>query len=366
MTRRRDSKAKDGRGSARGGSSLTLRTLGVVTVVSVFTWLLAESQTVQRRTLTLEVRLDPGGEQRAIRMASGESWDGLVELTLDGAAANLEGVRRALRGGVTLTAGEELSVEPGVQGVDLADALLLDPAFAGSGVLISEASPPRVEVELRPVLERLVPVSVELPEGSQAEATVVDPAAVLVRGPEPVLKQVGEAAMVRVPGAIVSDLLPGQSAERVSLGVDVAVPEGVAWGLRVLPERVSVSVTVRNRLDTEVLARVPVQVLMAPSELDRWVIAVSPEDRDIRDVRVTGPAAQVARVTSGDIPLVAVVRLSFEELERGVTVKEAELPRLPGGLSAEADDLTVGLTVRRRADIGGDGAGVGGGPGGGG
>lgn len=355
MTQRRDGK-RDGSGAP--GSALTVRTLAVVTIVTLLTWLLAESQTVQRRTLTMEVRLDPGGEQRAVRLVPGSGWDRLVEVSIDGAAANLEAVRRAARAGVTLTVGDELAAEPGVRLVDLREALRNDAVFAGSGVSIGEASPARIEVEVRAVSEVLLPVEVGLPPGSEAEVTVVDPAAVAVVGPESVVSLLGDRVLADVPPALVEGLLPGQSVDRVNLPVRIGSPEepGSLWGVRVRPERVSVSVTVRSRVETAVLPSVPVQVLLAPSELDRWVIEVAAEDRDIRDVRVTGPTAQLDRILSGEVPVVAVVRLSFEELERGVTYKEAELPTLPGGLRAESDDLTVSLTVRRReAGVGGAG-----------
>ena len=362
----------DRKRGGRGASSLTVRTLGVVSLVTVLTWLLAESQTVQRRTLTVDVRLDAGGDSRALRVVPGSAWDGLVEVTLEGAAANVEAVRREARNGFVLTLGEEIGAEPGERVVDLRDALRLDAALVDSGVSVVDVSVPEVAIEVRTVGEVLLPVAVGLAEGSEGEVTVVDPAAVLARGPTSVLELLGDTGRVTVPESILEGLLPGQSAERVSLAVSVEGRSGERmgsglWGLRVSPERVAVSVTVRSRVTTAELGSVPVQVLLAPSELDRWEIELAPEDRDIRGVRVTGPAAAVQRVVGGELPLVAVVRLSFEELERGVTVKEAELPVLPGGLRVEADDLTVGVTVRRRGGDGLEGleGGVGGGVGGG-
>ncbi|MEM7756021.1 MAG: hypothetical protein AAF297_10340 [Planctomycetota bacterium] len=344
------SRMADSGGSGPRGTSLTLRTLGVVTLVTLLTWLLAESQTLQRRTVSVPVMFDAGGDQRVLRVTDEAAWDGVVELTLGGAAANLDTVRRTVREGVVLAVGDELGSETGVRQIDLRAALSADAAFERAGVSIGEVTPERVELEIRSVEEVLVPVSVELPGDSQAEVTVVDPAAVLVRGPSTVVSGVGESVVVRVPAGVVSGLLPGQSAERVGLGVVVGGEFGAegAWGLRVVPERVSVSVTVKSRVATAVLASVPVHLQLAPSEVDRWVIEVSPEDRDIRDVRVTGPAALVEQVAGGSIPLKAVVSLSFEELERGITVKDATLPVLPGDVRVEADDLSVGLTIRRR------------------
>jgi hypothetical protein len=338
------------------GPGVTLRTLGVVTLVTVLTWVLAESQTVQQRSVSVEVKFAAGGDQRAVRVSPDQDpgaprWTGLVEVTLEGAAGPIESVRRALRSGVTLTVGDELSAEPGVRAVDLREALRLDGALAGSGVSIREAGPPRVTLEVRAVEDRTVPVRAVLPEGSDTEVIAVDPAVVTVRGPTTAVPQSGIEAVALVPGESVAGLLPGQTAERVPAAVRVpGLAE--AWGVRVTPERVAVSVRARSRVETVVVPSVPVQVLLAPSELDRWSIEVAPEDRDIRDVRVTGPVEQVARVASGDLRLVAVVRISFEELERGVGVKEATLTglngTLPAGLRAEADDLSVGLTVEAR------------------
>ncbi len=335
------------------GPGVTLRTLGVVTLVTVLTWVLAESQTVQQRSVTVEVRFAAGGDQRAVRVSPDQDsgsprWTGLVEVTLEGAAGPIESVRRSLRSGVTLTVGDEVSAEPGVRAVDLREALRLDGALAGSGVSIREVGPPRVTLEVRAVEDRTAPVRAVLPEGSDTEVIAVDPAVVTVRGPTTLLPEAGLEAEAIVPPAALEGLLPGQTVDRVAASLRLPGLDG-AWAVRVNPERVSVSVRARSRLETVVVASVPVQVLLAPSELDRWSIEVAPEDRDIRDVRVTGPVEQVARVSSGDLRLVAVVRISFEELERGVGVKEATLTglngTLPGGLRAEADDLSVRLTV---------------------
>lgn len=338
------------------GPGVTLRTLGVVTLVTVLTWVLAESQTVQQRAVTVEVKFATGGDQRAVRIspdqdAGSPRWTGLVEVTLEGAAGPIESVRRVLRSGVTLTVGDEVSAEPGVRAVDLREALRLDGALAGSGVSIREVGPPRVTLEVRALEDRTVPVRAVVPEGSDTEVITVDPAVVTVRGPTTLLPEGGLEADAMVPPAALEGLLPGQTLDRITASVRVPGLDG-AWAVRVNPERVSVSVRARSRLETVVVASVPVQVLLAPSELDRWSIEVAAEDRDIRDVRVTGPVEQVARVASGDVRLVAVVRISFEELERGVGVKEATLTglngTLPAGLRAEADDLSVRLTVDPR------------------
>jgi len=348
-----------GRSKRGDGSALSVRTLGVVTLVTALTWLLAESQTVQSRTLTIEVRLDAGGEGRALRVSPGSDWANLVEVRVNGAAANIEAFRRATRDGVTLTAGEELNAEPGVRLVELREALRSDERVSATGVSVGSASPARVEVEVASVGSRELSVAVELPEGSEAEVTRLSPASVRVAGPAGVLEGLADEAVVRVPGSVVVGLLPGQSAEGLSLPVSWRVADGrddvEPWGVRIEPERVGLDVTLRTLLSTSVLSSVPVQVLLAPSELDRWSIELAADDRDIRDVRVSGSASAVERVTRGAFPVVAVVRLNFEELERGVTAKEAELWGLPRGVRGEADDLTVSLRVERRASAPGGG-----------
>jgi hypothetical protein len=114
------------------------------------------------------------------------------------------------------------------------------------------------------------------------------------------------------------------------------------------PARADVALTVRAREVTVRLASVPVQLRIPPAELPNWDIRVPEADQFISDVAVTGPADQVRGIQSGTVQIVAVVPLSFEELERGIASKEAVFVGLPGNVKAEAARRTIRLTITRR------------------
>ncbi|KAA0214669.1 MAG: hypothetical protein EDM82_09520 [Cyanobacteria bacterium CYA] len=125
-----------------------------------------------------------------------------------------------------------------------------------------------------------------------------------------------------------------------------------AWQARQSRTQVAVTLTLRSRTETEVLPTVPVQVRVAPTELSRFDISIPEEDRFLHDVTVRGPSTAIERMRNDPtLRPVAVIALTFEELERGLTAKDALILFPPGleGLEATADDVNVSLSITRRA-----------------
>jgi hypothetical protein len=116
-------------------------------------------------------------------------------------------------------------------------------------------------------------------------------------------------------------------------------------GVRVEPPSVDVVLTIRARTETYTIPSVPVHVLLAGTEIDRWNVEVAEETRFVANVRAVGPGALIERLRSGELRVIAVVSLSFEELERAAAdgqfiAKEATLSdalnagTVPGGAAA--------------------------------
>jgi hypothetical protein len=105
---------------------------------------------------------------------------------------------------------------------------------------------------------------------------------------------------------------------------------------------------VKSKSATVKLDSVPVQLRLAPEEFNNWKIDIPQSDRFLADVTVSGPADYISELSSRAIRLVAVVPLSFEELEKRITAKEAVFIDLPAGVKVEVANRTVRMTISPR------------------
>lgn len=352
-----------------------VRTGLLVSTVTVLVWLVAESQTLRAEQVTLRLRLEGSPTGQVLRAvgglgASGRGGSGgeafasrepgrvdlQVQVQLRGGQAALNELRRRLEAGpVVLQTGAELPSELGRVPVDLRGALRSSPVLAGSAVTVSQVQPASVVLEVAEPVTRRVPVRVELPPGVQAGALSSQPSEVELTLPETVWTDLaGEvSAVVNLSRAQLSRLAPGRAETLVGVGFELPVGASEAWYSRVSPERVSVTLTVQQEAESLVVNNIPVQVRLAPTELDQWSISIPVEEQFVAEARLTGPAEEISRFRERGAQVFAVLALSFEELERGLSSKQVEFVGLPPGVTAEAADRTVRFTVSRREGAGG-------------
>jgi hypothetical protein len=331
-----------------------LLTLLVVTAISTVVWFVTEAQTLRKQTVTVQLTLSgtqagPGAPGLAVRAAPAQRWTGAVELQLDGATGRLAQLGELVREAVVLTAGRELPATPGEHTVDLRAALRSVEVLRDSGVTIAAASPESLRIEVDRLEVREVPVRVDASGAELEGVPTTQPATAWLVAPAALLYEAGDAAG-EVVGRITADELNRVPAGRPETlpAVRLEPPEALrgGWSVRVEPTTAAVTLTVRSRTGRLVVPRLPVQVMLAPSELGRWSITVAAGDRDMVDVTLTGPADAIERVRRREVVPVAVVQLSFEELEAGVTAKDAVVLGLPAGVRAEVADRSVRLEVR--------------------
>lgn len=331
---------------------LDLKTAVLVTLITLLIWLLAESRTVQIRVTDLSPRLEVGPASRqVVRPAPGITLPESLRLTLTGSAAGVNEVVRSLEGRLTLRVGIEIPASPGIHEVDLRDILRNSALIVDAGVGVLEVSPDRISVEVDDLVSASLPVRVIAPEGVAFEtqgAPRALPGALRVSGPATALARLtGAEAVVRLDPVRVAELIPGQP-EMISR-LRVTVPEDPdRWATTVTPEYVDVALTLRSRTQNLVLASMPVQVLLAPGEVARWRVTLQAGDQDLVGIEVTGPSDQIERLRSGEVVPTALIALSFDELERGVESKVAQIQGLPPGVQViPATDLGVRLAITR-------------------
>lgn len=319
----------------------------VVTLITLLVWALAESQTLRTAEVETALSFDAGATPRALRVAAGEPWDSTVRVTVEGPSGAVDRVRRGLAEGVGLSVGVEIPDLTGRVVVDLAEAMGREEGLRGSGVRVVEVRPARVALEIEPVEERVLAVTVRLEAGEPDSPPVAEPGEVRVRGPASVIGSLGPTAVAVVPPAAIVDLRAG---ETVTVpGVPVSVESGMrgaAWGLRIEPAQISTRFAIRATTAQATLGSVPLEVSLPPDQLGRWLIEIPEEDRAITGVTVRGPATAVAPIGSGQTRVRAVLELTREDLERGISSKRVEFVGVPRLASASSVDDTIRLRIR--------------------
>lgn len=325
-----------------------------VSVIALLVWTLAESQTIRTERFSVELRLEPGSSSRVIRAASSEDLPATFEVRVSGSASGIDDLTRVLRDPVALVLGIDIPFQPGEQVVDLQATLRSMEMFRKSAVTLVEVVPSSLRIEADDLVTIQVPVRVDL-SGVQVEGPArAEPDSIEFRVPSMLRSSIvayDAFVTASLNEAQLSLISPGIE-QRVD-GVQVVPSPSLtaSWFLRPANAQVAVILKLKSRTASETIPAVPVHIRVVPSELARFDISVAEDDRFIHDVTLRGPGPLIERIRSDpSIRPVAVVVLSFEELERGIEAKDAQFILPPGYEQVEvrADSISVRVTITRR------------------
>jgi len=332
-----------------------VRTLIIVTIVSVLVWLFAESRTLRMETLDVPVTVSEGGRALVYRILD-EDWNGVVEMELTGPTAQIDELRAlALDTGLELVLGGELPSDPGERDVDLRDALRRNATIDTSGITIRRVIPDQLRLEVDRLESVTVPVELDLGGVETVGPVRVTPSEITIGLPASIAATSDPVATARIDPARLTALEPGERIELSQVPIrSLGLPEGT-WGLRFdEPRLVSVSLELPARTGSHVIPELPVYVSLTPTDLSAWVVEVPPEDRVLTQVTVTGPLAAIGQVRRGDLPLTATVRITSDDLARGVQSAPVRIVGLPPGVVADLAGREVAVSVRRRSTPAGE------------
>ncbi|QQS08186.1 MAG: hypothetical protein IPK69_09280 [Phycisphaerales bacterium] len=341
-----------------------IRQIGVwlgVLVLATLVWVFAEAETLRTREVTIDLtfRSDPQNG-RVIDVANSRpaGTDGQVvsaTIKLAGAANAVDQAERELRSGLKFDPSSPgMPGESGAIDVDLKQLIRLHPTLrvgSGSGATVQAVEPSIVRIDRGTLVAVEVPVRVELERGEAEGAPVVTPARVTLRVPTELASSIGEQTpcTAQLSERELSRLVPGRQ-EKIE-GVSLTMPEGLLGHRHayVEPRTVSVQLTLRDQTQSVMLQSVPVHIQLAATEQSRWDITLAQGDQFLKDVRVSGPSDLIKQIQDKTLPVVAILQLSFQELEGGkVTSKDVVFSNLPTGLRFEVADRTVSFTIARR------------------
>lgn len=329
------------------------RTLIVVTLVSLLIWLFAEGQSLTDASQAVRIDFVDESGERIVR-ASGEGWTGVVRVAIEGAAAAVDDAKAWLGEGIDIPLGVVgvPSAEGEQQVVDLRVALRNLEQFESAGIRVTDVDPATVRLDIEALVTLPeTPVAVELTGVQLEEPARATPQVVSVRGPRSVIEQLQDLpGGPRVVARLSEEVLRGvQTGAQVTEEVAIRLPPPLtgARGVRIRPEKAELTFSVRSRTATATISA-PVWAIMPPFEMDRWRIEIDERDQILQNLTLTGPGDVIARIEQGEIPVIAAVSLSSDELDRGVTSKTPIFWNLPPGVSVESVDGPVRFTIERR------------------
>ncbi|MBI4032846.1 hypothetical protein HY374_04025 [Candidatus Berkelbacteria bacterium] len=201
-----------------------------------------------------------------------------------------------------------------------------------SGVEITRVEPPRVLVRLEAIVEKTVPVSVQL-DGQAASGFAsglpsVEPAQVTVRGPASRLAQIDEA-LVRVT------LDTAQRSVTAEATVSVLIAGEAPPGVSVSPSRVNVTVPIARAGNTKTVGVVLATVGSLPSGRTISAVQLTPSV-----ISLTGSPAALGSVTH-----VSTIPIQLADIQDSTEVVTSLV--LPEGVQLidTSPEVTVRLTV---------------------
>ncbi len=330
-----------------------VRTAVMVTVIAALLWLMAEAQMVQSQTVSVQVVLIPGGEEGSatvVRAAPDAAWERTIEVTLEGATSELDRAVRQLGGRFELGLGREIPTTPGRYNLDLRALLRHHSVIQQNGVRIAKVVPDSVRVEVDELISVDLRVRVEFPNGVEVQGSPqAEPELVQLVGPSRVIARMqdeGLGAVAMVKSEAIAQLTPGRSEMIRGVHVELTGSPTDRWETSVNPARVDVRVLLRSLTETLELPPLPVQVLVAPDEIGRYVIEIAAADRDVVGVTVTGPAEAVELIRSKSVIPTAFLALTLDQLESQVTSAQIQVYGLPQGVTVVGAPREVQLTIR--------------------
>lgn len=336
--------------TTKPGALAFLRTLIVVTLVSVLIWIVAEGESVSRERVETSIRLIDGDGGVMIRPLDPTQWNGRLLVALEGSTTEVSNLSDRLRETMNFRPGDPgVPTEPGRHVLDIAEILRGSRAFEGSGVTLVSVEPESVGVMVDRVTSLRLGVRVDVPEAASASSLVVDPSEVAVQVPSLLADRFAgmQALVARLTPEQIAGLEVGR--RNVIGDVPLELPADLAEHpfVRLEPDSVNVTVTLDSRQDSITLPNVPVQIRRPAFESELWVVTVNPEDHLLENVTVTGPSELIEQIRSGRLTIFATVVLTLDDRDAGIAQKDVIFTDLPTPLAFDAPNTTVRLSIRR-------------------
>lgn len=343
-------------GYAREGWLTRLKSAGVIGVITVLIWLLAESESLRTEKARVEVqfRADPASN-RLVRLPINQDFTGGVSVRLQGPNARVDALSAALRKSIWLEPGMEgIPAKPGEHTINLETTLRALPIVRDSGVSIREVEPATATIVVDELLVREMPVKVVVPEGQELDGSPEPtPASIRVTLPAGAQKDLPlEASVIaRVDAESLARLSEGARGTLNNIPLELPEPVWSMEGVSLTPAQVSVTLRLRSRVDVFTVKSVPVQLRLPIDIVGKYEL--DSDTKELKEIVVVGPFDVIGQIKSGKLSPVATVPLSAAELEQAaasgqVLTKEPVFSDIPTPVSFDTKQKVIRILVRKR------------------
>ncbi|MEM6334234.1 MAG: hypothetical protein AAF823_12930 [Planctomycetota bacterium] len=205
-------------------------------------------------------------------------------------------------------------------------AELFDPLHIDLDDLEPAAFPVRVDR----IVDAELDIALSLPPGvTLPQPATLQPATASVRLPASLLDAAAAPVLTaRLPIDAINAAEPGQPQ---SVTLALALPDALRSNRSELrTPAVEVTFTVPRRTATTTLETLPIKVTLSPLVLRRWNVTVDDDQLFVRDIELRGPAATIAAINTGTLPVSATFEPSVADLEQGLTSKPIDITVPPG------------------------------------
>jgi hypothetical protein len=337
-----------------------VRMIVIVSIVTAVVWLFAEGESLTTRTESVRVQfVADEGDRDEIRVRVADGFQGTATLELTGSQVGIEAARRSLGTVIEFTPADlGFPISDGVYQVDLASAIASSDLMTGIGVKVTAATPARIALEYTLLESIQVDIEPIIPGLDISGEAVVEPARASVRVPAGLSQAVRDDIRViaRVPEAQLQSVQEGiQLSRAVTLSLDDASRQIRDVEL-LSSSRATVRFTVESTAVEQDLSSVPVWIVVPPSLSEQWSVQLDANQTVLR-ARIRGPREAIARISTSETPLIAVVSLDANEMLSRIGSKEiswfirrnGQLRPLPASVEViEAERTVVNLSITER------------------
>jgi len=317
-----------------------LETYLLVTVITGLIWLYAEGENVKQyedQPMKVQFVAAPG-ERLLIEPADPVP----ISVTFSAATSRYQRVTAMAQQPVRV----ELSHRPDdpTQVLSTRELLIQNTALPDLGVSIIRVRPESITASVERIVTVELPVTIVTRDVELAEPPAVEPRRIAVDMPQS-LSKATEVIDLRVDLADVNlaAIEPG-TARTFNLPIRTPPTLREAPGVSLGQSTVRVTLTIRKQADTITVPTVPILMLAPPSSLRNVSIALTDQQKVLRDVQLTGPSDQIERIRTGEYPVWAWYRLTAEDIGQRITSAPLQL-RLPQGVAVESDLPPANFTI---------------------
>lgn len=323
-------------------------TLILALLLGSLVWLWAEGENRAKQPMVVDVEfVVPSGRDRFLVRAVSPSDGGVLVHSIS-VRLELEGPNLGLSRVISRVAGTTLRVPVEDPGGNRQRVIRLDraieelPTLREFGVTVASVDPLEVAVEIDEIIRRTVRIGTSVP-GVEFDQIQVTPDRLDIALPQDewdwLLRDVGDQfIMLDLPPSRLRDLAPGETVTLRDIPLrmdDRLVRRG---SLNVDLPRVTAELRIARR-QVERAFPVPIKLNLPIRDIGRYNVTVLDLDAGdlMQNVLITGDDTRIRQLENREIAVFAVINLTSEDLERGITSKRIEW-WLPPGLTARMAD----------------------------